>query len=66
MPWLLLYGFPTRGPPICIVRPASIYVNCEYTTEFTEYFRRLGVPITAIFSRAAREPAQNNGRGPLP
>ena len=35
VPWLLLYGFPTCGPPICIVRPASIYVNCVYTTGFT-------------------------------
>jgi len=29
------------------------------------YFRRLGIPLIAIFTRAARETSLSNGYGPL-
>ena len=41
------------------------FVNCVCTVEITQYFRRLGIPLSIIFTRAAREPAHNNGCGPL-
>ena len=38
--------------------------ECVYTIKVTQYWRR-SVPVIVIFTRATREPAHNNGFGPL-
>jgi len=30
----LKHGSPTRGPPVCIMRPGAIFVNCVCTIKF--------------------------------
>jgi hypothetical protein len=44
---------------------AAIFVNYMYNIKITQQFKRLGIPLDVIFPRAAREPAHNNGCGPL-
>jgi hypothetical protein len=58
-------GFPTDGPPGCIMWPAATFVNCVYTIKITQWFRRLGIPLIAIFPYATQEPANNNRHGPV-
>lgn len=62
----LNYGFTTRGPPGCIMRPAATFINYVYNTKITQTFRRLDMPLTVIFISAAHKPTHNNGSGPLP
>jgi len=62
---ILEHGYPTCSPPGGIMRPAATFVNCAYTIQITQQFRRLGIPLITIFPRAARGPAHNNGCGPL-
>ena len=45
--------------------PQATFVNCVYTVQITQQFRQLGVTLTAVFPRAARGPAHNNGCYPL-
>jgi hypothetical protein len=64
--WFVVnYGSPTSSPPGCIMRPAATFVNYFYTIKITQ-FRWLGVPLTVIFPRVAREPAHNKRCGLLP
>lgn len=44
----------------------STFVKCVSTIKTSQSIRRVGVPLTAILARAAREPAHVNGCGPLP
>jgi hypothetical protein len=44
----LKHGFPSRGPPGCITRPAARFVNCAHTMKITQYVRRLGPPLIVI------------------
>jgi len=48
------------------VRPAVTFVNYVYSKKNKQQFRHLGIPLTATFIRAAREPAHNKGYGPFP
>jgi len=48
------------------MRPAVTFVNYVYAKKNKQQFRHLGIPLTAIFIRAAREPAHNKGYGPFP
>jgi len=48
-------------PWVSNLRPAATLVNCIHILQITKWFKRLPIPLTAIFSRAAREPAHNNG-----
>ena len=59
-------GSPTCGQAGCIMLPAATLVNCAYTIIITKQFRRLAVPLIVNLLRSAREPAMNNGCGPLP
>jgi hypothetical protein len=42
------------------MQPAATFVNYAYSIKTTQYFRWLYIPLTLIFTRAAREPANNN------
>ena len=48
------------------MRPAVTFVNYVYSKKNKQQFRHLGIPLTATFIRAAREPAHNKGYGPFP
>jgi len=58
--------YPTSGPPSLVMRPATTCVDCAYTCtiKITQYFGLLCVQLIVIFTRGAREPSHNNGRGP--
>ena len=63
------HGSPTRGQPVCIIRPAATFVRAlctEAAVSMTQQFRRSAIPLTVIMPRSALQPAQNNRRGPLP
>ena len=45
------------------MRPVATFTNCVYDVEITQEFRPL---YHFFFSRAAREPAHNDGCGSLP
>jgi len=51
--------------PGCIMQPAVTFVNYVYTIKILQYFRHMGIPLTAIFLCTTHEPAHNNGCGPL-
>jgi len=50
----------TRG-----LRATRSCIHWVYAMKTTQYFKRLGIPLTAVFPRAAREPPHNNRCGPL-
>jgi len=60
--WLCKYA--TRGPTCRITRPAAIFVSYLDTTIITQLqYRRFVIPLTDIFPRAPRKPAQIKGMG---
>jgi hypothetical protein len=67
---IFISGVLTRGPHValkfvlCGPRPHFKIIRI-YITKITQQFRRLRVPHIVILTSAAREPAHNNGCGPL-
>jgi hypothetical protein len=60
------HGSPNGDPPLFIMRPATILVNCViYTNKITQYIRKLDRPLAAMFTRAVHELAHNNNCVPL-
>ena len=45
---------------------ATKFVNCIYSVKITQYFKKLILPLIAIFTFATRESVHNNDYGPLP
>ena len=60
------HGSPRRGPQGCIMRPSVAFLNYLCTMKITQQCGWLGVPLIVISAHVAREPACNNGCGPLP
>jgi hypothetical protein len=48
------------------MRPSLAFLDYVCTMKTTQKFRWLGAPLIVIFEPVAREPAYNNGCGPLP
>jgi hypothetical protein len=49
----------------CIMQPMDTFVNCVHTIRVSLQFRQSVITLIVVIPRAAREPAHNNGRGPL-
>lgn len=62
----LLQGCPKSSPSACVMRPAGATVNYKQTIRITKLFRRLCILLILIFTNTVREPAQSNGRVPVP
>ena len=62
----LKHGSSTCDPPNRIVRPAATFVNYVSAIRVTQYFSRLGVPLTGIFPRADSESDPNKVCSLLP
>ena len=65
----LKHGSLTRGPhaayPVVLRGPGATFVNYVYSIKSTQ-FRRLGIPVIVIFTRAARSPSHNDFCGTFP
>ena len=61
------HGDTTRSSPGFITRmwPVATFVNYVFIIKVMRSFRRLDIPFIVTFSRAASEPADNNGCGCL-
>jgi len=59
-------GSPNRDPPCCTMRAEDSFVTFVYAIKISQQFRHFGIPLTVVFPRGAREPANNKGCGPLP
>jgi hypothetical protein len=63
----LCHGSQTHSPPARIMWPMTTFVGCHiFTIKITRQFRQLGLPLTAVCLRAARQPSYKTQYGPLP
>ena len=62
----LIRGCPARSPPGCVTRPAATFAHSSCTIRSIKSFKKLGIPLTVICTRAAHKIAHSNGYDTFP